>query len=164
VLYFSFYVYVAAVVKLPRVLCSPAFFERCVTSPCSVWRLPSALGPLVSNDLLSVRALNARHPMLSASFDDSREACRRQPHLYDGFCERPGRITGCLHQYQDPGVTQHCTTAYASLRTAPSGNTPLTRKRHSAMSNLRATATIPIRLRRFPPAPKRSRNQQLRAL
>src|SRR5262245_56399015 len=161
-LYFSFYV--AAVVKLPRVLCSPAFFERCVASSCSVWRLPSVLGPPVSNDLLSVRALNARHPMLSASFDDSQKACRRHPPLYDGFCERPGKTTGCLHQYQDPGVTQHCTTAYASLRTAPSGNTPVSRNRHSAMSNFRATATIPIRLRRFPPAPKRSRNQQLRAL
>jgi len=34
----------------------PAFLRRCVTSPRLVWRLPVALGPRVSNDLLSVRA------------------------------------------------------------------------------------------------------------
>src|SRR5712691_6692878 len=33
----------------------PACLGRCVTSPRSVWRLPVALGPRVSNDLLSVR-------------------------------------------------------------------------------------------------------------
>jgi hypothetical protein len=32
------------------------------------------------------------------------------------------------------------------------------------MSNLRATATMPIRLRRLPPPPNRSRNHTLRAL
>ena len=34
----------------------PAFCRRCVTSPRLVWRLSVALGPRVSNDLLSVRA------------------------------------------------------------------------------------------------------------
>jgi hypothetical protein len=33
----------------------PAFFGRYVTWPRLVWRLPVALGPIVSNDLLSVR-------------------------------------------------------------------------------------------------------------
>ena len=36
--------------------CIPFFFGRCVTWPQLVWRLPVALGPRVSNDLLSVRA------------------------------------------------------------------------------------------------------------
>src|SRR4029453_11678180 len=63
-----------------------------------------------------------------------------------------------------PRGPQHLTPAYASLSSAPSGMTPVSRKRHSAMSNLRATATIPMRRKRFPPPPKRSRNQQLRAL
>ncbi len=113
----------------------------------------------------SIRAgTNARHPILYASFDESRKACRRRPHLYDGFFARPGNSTGRLHQHQDRGGTQHRNTAYASLRTAPSGNTPVSKKRHSAMSNLRATATIPIRLKRLPPPPKRARNQTLRAL
>jgi hypothetical protein len=62
------------------------------------------------------------------------------------------------------GATQHRNTAYASLSTAPSGTTPVLRNRHSAMSNFRATATIPRRLTRLPPPPKRSRNQQLKAL
>ena len=77
---------------------------------------------------------------------------------------RPGNCTGRLHQHQDRGGTQYCNTAYASLRTAPSGNTPVSKKRHSAISNLRATATIPIRRKRLPPPPKRPRNQTLRAL
>jgi hypothetical protein len=76
----------------------------------------------------------------------------------------PGSLPGRLHQDQGREVTQYRNTAYASLSAAPSGMTPVLRKRHRAMSNLRATATIPIRLRRLPPPPKRSRNQQLSAL
>ena len=123
------------------------------------WRLPVALRPHVSNDLLSVRASGARHPILYASFDESWKAQRRRPHLYDGVLRRPGISTGRLHQHQDLGVTPHHNSAYPSLSTAPSGTTPVSRKRQSAMSNLRATATIPIRRKRLPPPPKRSRNQ-----
>ena len=43
---------------------------------------------------------NTRHPMLSASFDESRKACGRRPHLSDGFFDRPGNSTGRLHQHQ----------------------------------------------------------------
>jgi hypothetical protein len=113
----------------------------------------------------SIRAgLHTRHPILSASFDESWKACGRRPHLSDGFFARPGSFTGRLHQHQGRSLTQHRNIAYASLRTAPSGKTPVLRNRHSAMSHFRATATIPMRLRRLPPPPKRSRNQQLRAL
>jgi hypothetical protein len=113
----------------------------------------------------SIRAgTSARHPILSASFDDCWKAQRRQPHLYDGVLRRPGFFSGCLHQHPDRGVTPHQPSAYPALSTAPAGITPVSRKRQSAMSNLRATATIPIRRKRFPPLPKRSRNQTLRAL
>jgi len=113
----------------------------------------------------SIRAgLGARHPILYASFDESWKACRRRPHLYDGLLGRPGNSTGRLHQHQSLGVTLHRQSGYPSLSPAPSGNTPVSRKRQSAMSNFRATATIPIRLKRLPPPPKRSRNQQLKAL
>ena len=113
----------------------------------------------------SIRAgPNTRHPRLYASFDESWKDCRRRPHLYDGLLGRPGNSTGRLHQHLDRGVTPHRQSAYPSLSTAPSGKTPVSRKRHSAMSNLRATATIPSRLKRLPPPPKRSRNQQLKAL
>jgi hypothetical protein len=113
----------------------------------------------------SIRAgSTTRHPILHASCDESGKACRRRPHLSDGFLARPGSSTGRLHQPQVRGLTQHRNTAYASLSSAPSGRSPVSRKRHRAMSNLRATATIPMRLRRLPPPPKRSRNQQLRAL
>ena len=113
----------------------------------------------------SIRAgANTRHPILYASFDGSRKAQRRRPHLYDGLLRRPGNSTGRLHQHPDRGVTPHQPSVYTSLSTAPAGITPVSRKRQSAMSNLRATATIPSRLKRFPPLPKRSRNQTLRAL
>ena len=113
----------------------------------------------------SIRAgPNTRHPRLYASFDESWKDCRRRPHLYDGLLGRPGNSTGRLHQHLDRGVTPHRQSAYPSLSTAPSGKTAVSRKRHSAMSNLRATATIPSRLKRLPPPPKRSRNQQLKAL
>ena len=113
----------------------------------------------------SIRASSsARHPMLFASCDAIRKAQRRRPHLYDGFFAAPGNSTGRLHQYHGLGMTQHRHTAYAFCSSAPSGTTPVLRKRHSAMSNFRATATIPIRRKRAPPLPKRARNQTRRAL
>ena len=113
----------------------------------------------------SIRAgLGARHPILSASFDDAWKAQRRRPHLYDGVLSRPGIFPGRLHQHQGRGVTVHQKNAYAALSIAPSGKTPVSRKRHKAMSNLRATATMPIRRKRLPPPPQRSRNHTLRAL
>jgi hypothetical protein len=142
------------------------------------WLHPDAPGPMTSMCLAaslgvgterlqrpSLRAgAHTRHPMLSASFDESRKAQRRRPHLYDGWLRRPGNAPGRLHQPPDRGVTPHQPSVSPSLRTAPAGLTPVSRKRQSAMSHLRATATIPIRLKRCPPRPQRSRNQTLRAL
>jgi hypothetical protein len=113
----------------------------------------------------SIRAgSHPRHLILSASGDASRKAQRRRPHLNDGVLGRPGFFAGRLHQHPDRGVTPHQSSTYTSLSTAPAGITPVSRKRQSAMSNLRATATIPIRRKRLPPPPKRSRHQTLRAL
>jgi hypothetical protein len=106
----------------------------------------------------------ARHPMLSTAIDMSRKTLRRRPHLYDGVLRRPGIATGRLHQDSDQGVPPHPLSASPSLSTAPAGNTPVSRKRQSAMSHVRATATIPIRLKRLPPLPQRARNHTLRAL
>jgi hypothetical protein len=53
----------------------------------------------------SIRAgANTRHPILSASWDESGKSCRRRPHLSDGFFERPGSLTGRLHQHRDQGA------------------------------------------------------------
>ena len=142
------------------------------------WLNPAAPGHMTSMRLVascgveihrlqrpSLRAgSHARHLMLSASVDASRKAQRRRPHLYDGVLGRPGFFAGRLHQHPDRGVTLHRPSVYPSLSPAPAGKTPVWRKRQSAMSNLRATATIPIRRKRFPPLPKRSRNQTLRTL
>src|SRR5262249_36889461 len=107
----------------------------------------------------SLRAgVHTRHPMLSASFDESWKAYGRRPHLYDGLLRMPGNATGRLYQPPGQEVAQARNPAYASLSMAPAGTPPVSMKRHRAMSNLRATATIPIRLTRLPPPPKRSRN------
>ena len=90
---------------------------------------------LASPTTFSPCGFNTRHPMLSASFDESWKACGRRPHLYDGLLGRPGNATGRLHQHQGRSLMQHRKTAYASLSAAPSGKTPVSRKRHSAMSN-----------------------------
>jgi hypothetical protein len=142
--------------------------------PCILWALchmtPIGLAASWGAGTLrlqrpSIRAgSHTRHLILHASCDESWKACGRRPHLSDGFLHGPGSLTGRLHQDQGREVTQHLNSAYASLRAAPSGITPVSRKRQSAMSNLRATATIPMRRKRLPPPPKRSRNQQLSAL
>src|SRR5262249_2922336 len=123
-----------------------------------------ALRSIVSNDLLSVRALTPRHLLLSASVDASRKAQRRRPHLYDGVRRRPRISAGRLHQHPDRGMIPPQPSTYPSWSTHPPGITPVSTKRQRAMSNLRATATSPIRRKRLPPLPKRSRNHTLRAL
>jgi hypothetical protein len=47
------------------------------------------------------------HLILCASFDESRKALRRRPHLYDGLLSRPGISPDRLHQHQGLGVTVH---------------------------------------------------------
>src|SRR4029453_2389331 len=108
---------------------------------------------------------------LSPPSPDSVCVCRREPEGPEEEtpsirrrARRPGIFLGRLYHTPDRGVRLHRQSAYPSLSTAPAGKTPVSRKRQSAMSNLRATATIPIRRKRFPPLPKRSRNQTLRAL
>jgi hypothetical protein len=113
------------------------------------WRNPDAPGHMTSLCLAaslgvgtsrlqrpSLRAgAHTRHPMLSASFDESRKAPRRRPPLYDGLLRRPGKATGRLHQPPDRGVTPPQPSVYTSLSTAPAGLTPGARKRQSAMRN-----------------------------
>jgi hypothetical protein len=140
-----------------------AGFRCAVTSPRSVWRLPLALRS-VSPTTFYPCGLPRPSPDALCVFRRLWKAQRRRPHLYDGVLRRPGICSGRLHQHQSLDVTLHCQSVYPSFSTAPTGITPVSRKRQSAMSNLRATATIPIRRKRLPPLPKRSRNQTLRAL
>src|SRR6266705_4393706 len=140
-----------------------ACLARCVTSPRWFWRLPVALGASSPTTFYPCE-LQRPSPDSVCVLRRQSEAQRRRPHLNDGLLRRHGIFTGRLHQCHRRGVTRHTQRVYASLSTAPAGMTPVSRKRHSAMSNLRATATIPIRLKRLPPPPKRARNQTLRAL
>src|SRR5262252_2437498 len=127
------------------------------------WRLPLALRP-ASPTRCSPCGLAHPSPDAFCVLRRQLEGQRRRPHLHDGLLSRPCTTTGRLHQHPDRGAPPPQPSAYPALSTAPAGITPVSRKRQSAMSNLRATATIPIRRKRLPPLPKRSRNQTLRAL
>ena len=99
------------------------------------WLPPDAPGPMTSMCLAaswgvgtsrlqrpSIRAgANTRHPMLYASFDESRKAQRRRPHLDDGVLRRPGNAPGRLHQHPDRGVTPHQPSVDTSVSPAPAG-------------------------------------------
>jgi hypothetical protein len=131
--------------------------------------LGPAGGFLGCEDLLSPTTfypcgLSRPSPDSLCVFRRERKTLRRRPHLCDGLLGRPGSFPGRLHQHQGRAGTSCQQTFYPFLSPAPSGNAPVSRKRHRAMSNLRATATIPIRLKRLPPPPKRSRNHTLKAL
>lgn len=131
----------------------PPWLNPAAPSHMTSRRLVASYG--VENSRLqrpSIRAgSHPRHLILSASVDASRKTQRRRPHLYDGVLCRPRISAGRLHQHPDRGMTPHQPSTYTSLSTAPAGITPVSRKRQRAMSNLRATATIPIRRKRLPP-------------
>ena len=116
------------------------------------WRLPLALRPASPT---SFYPCGLEHPSPDAFcvFRRQLEGQRRRPHLHDGLLSRPCTTTGDLHQPPLRGGTPHSSSSYLVLRTTPSGNSPVSRKRHNAMSTWRATATIPIRLKRLPPLP-----------
>jgi len=116
------------------------------------WRLPLALRP-ASPTSFSPCGLAHPSPDALCVLRRQLEGQRRRPHLHDGVLRRPCTTTGDLHQPPLRGVTPHGACSYLVLRAAPSGNAPVSRKRHSTMSTLRATATIPIRLKRLPPLP-----------
>ena len=118
------------------------------------WRLPLALRPASPTTFYPC---GLAHPSPDAFCVLRRQLAgqRRRPHLHDGLLSRPCTTTGRLHQHPGRGATPPQPSAYPSLSTAPAGITPVSSKRQSAMSNFRATATIPIRRKRLPPLPKR---------
>src|SRR3990172_12476496 len=71
---------------------------------------------------------------------------------------RPRQITGAstnLQRYKLLSLTALRSQICESMSRASSGITPSARKRHSAMSNRRASATMPMRRMRRPPPAKR---------
>ena len=78
-----------------------------------------------------------------------RKTLRRRTHLYDGVLRRPRMQRGA-----SPGTRSKASPrlppALTPLLAAPLPVTPRSKGAPSAMSNLRATATIPIRLKRLP--------------
>jgi hypothetical protein len=137
--------------------------RRCVPWPRARWRLPGALGPMVSHALRSV----------PASTPVTRFSRRLATSAGRPGAGAPISPTASWH---GPAVERAACTSpktAAGLRTAtplrplggrpPSGLPPLARKRHRAMRHWRATATRPLRHPRWPPPPTRSRHQPRRA-
>jgi len=67
----------------------------------------------------------------------------RQHLLGGGRVERPNTVPCCR-------ARERVDRAYATFTIAPAGTTPVVTYRHSAITSLRATATIPIRRARLP--------------
>ncbi len=151
---------------------------RPITSPQLTGGFLGGWDPMVSNDLLSVRAprpdtrCSMRLSTTGGSLWEATPSLRRrawQARIANGppppglrlRCDSaPQQRWGHARTAQSSRshvsrsrVTQPLNIASASLSTAPSGNAPVVRKRHRARSNVRATATIPMRRRRLPPLP-----------
>jgi hypothetical protein len=140
-----------------------AGFHCAVTSPRSVWRLPLALRS-VSPTTFYPCGLPRPSPDSLCVFRRLLEGLEEATPSIQRLAAQARNFRGSPLPAPQPRRDAALPKLYPTLSTAPSGNTPVSRKRQSAMSNLRATATIPIRLKRLPPPPKRSRNHTLRAL
>jgi hypothetical protein len=150
---FSFFYVAACCQALLRIFSPLTLFERCILSPRSVWRLPVALRPRVSNDLLSVRA-----PMPTTRFSRRLSTSTGRPVggaplSPTASWQGPEKTPGRLHPHQGRSLTQPQGPPSASLSMAPSGRPPVSLKRQRAMSTWRATATRPMHLHRLPPLP-----------
>src|SRR5436190_5119977 len=110
--------------------------------------------------LLSERARRIGGPQRLYSLDPDTEAAvpsswrLRVATRRESYSPRAGPPVGLV-------ATERCYAA--GFRTAPVGTTPVVAYRHSAISSLRASATIPIRRARLP-MPKRVRYQVVSAL
>ena len=92
---------------------------------------------MVPNDLLSVRALTPVTRFSLRLVTTTGSPVKGDPISTTAFLQGPEVERAASTSTKRRGVTQHRTiSVYASLRTAPSGRTPLSGKRHRAMSHL----------------------------
>jgi len=126
------------------------------TSDIRSWRLPDA-GPFwLLRTFYPCRCDGTEHPRLML------EAWRRVPPSRPRFRPEPGLFDGDAHQLVPRGGAQSPLAARGlstrdyppwPFTIAPSGICPCSTYRQSAMSSLRASATIPIRRSRRLPLP-----------
>ena len=140
-----------------------AGFRCAVLSPRSVWRLPLALRSVSPTTFYpcgfrrpSPDALCVLRRLLEGP-EEATPSIRRR-------AAQARKLRGSPPPAPKPRRDVAWPKRLPLFEHRPRGYHPGSRKRQSAMSNLRATATIPIRRKRLPPLPKRSRNQTLRAL
>ena len=123
-----------------------------------------------SNDLLSVLASFCQTP--NAVFAQGRFRKRRdeRPHLTVGSpkrtkdYERAAHTSSISHNSRVRLFSHHTQDSLHAFSSAPSGITPCSRYRHRSTRSFRANATIPIRLIRPLPLPKRSSYHRLSLL
>ena len=115
----------------------------------------------LSRLLLSVSVRGTEHQNLIG------EAWERAPllelgvHLSEPVQSSGARTSSWVALRRPPAS---CCQPSIGFSCAPSGTTPVSRYRHNAINSLRASATIPIRRRRFPLPPKRRWYHWARAL
>jgi hypothetical protein len=145
--------------KPPRAISTTT---RAIT-PCAVrWRLPDAGALWLLRTFYPCRCdAGTKHPKLVL------EAWKRVPPSPPRFLSEPGLFDGDAHQLVARGGP--CRRAWPLYATwpftiAPSGITPCSTYRQSAMSSLRANATIPMRRSRRLPRPNFSSYQRVSVL
>ena len=97
---------------------------------------------------------HTRHPMLSASLTSAGKPVGGDP-ISPTAASQARKCNGSPPPAPGPRATAP-EDGLCLLERCPLGSLPVSKNRHRAISHLRAPATIPIRLRRFPPPPKRS--------
>src|SRR3954462_7830192 len=106
----------------------------------------------------SIRAGLSPGTLCHIRFERFKQACWNGPIYNIGALRPPSLGSGALRQF---GILDRNPFDYAVFKRAPSGTTPVSRKRHSDTKSLRAKATIPTRRERRLPGPYRSRNHKL---
>src|SRR5881397_327050 len=112
-------------------------------------------GRKAADDLLSVPTPWVGHPVLCSlcgEFRQTREEAR--PFSVAALSSGPVPLSSGSHQGAPslrPSSASDRESYYAVFSLAPSGTTPNSRKRHSAINNFRARATIPTLRARVPP-------------
>jgi len=117
-------------------------------------------GRKASDDLLSVPTTWVGHPILYSLCGESRQTREEaRPFSVAALASGPVPLSSGSHQVA-PSLRRSSASDreshYAVFSRAPSGTTPNSRKRHSAINNFRARATIPTLRARGPPRPKRA--------
>ena len=122
------------------------------------WRLPLAWGAVTPNDLLSVRVASDPTPNSAFATERSVKPWSEWPIYRSVSSWRPRMSAARSHQPNSARnlfAVSSPSNCHYPFRAAPAGISPVSRYRHSEIKSFLARATIPMRLCRLAPCPKR---------